>query len=142
MLVFLWPSTEVYVINLLIGAAIFFSFRRLSGKFIFDEKKRKWAVWSATIVLTPLIYAGLVVAMVFSWNSIPQKDFNRKDWFSDKNSRHEMTENIVGSRMLEGKNENEVIQLIGKPDRQDTTRAIWTYDLGMGAEDWGFFSTP
>ncbi len=135
---FLWPSIEVYVINLLIGAAVFFCFRWLFKKFIADKKRRKWTVWIATIIVTPIIYIGLVFAMIASWYHIPKRDFDKESWFLEKDLRFEMKENIVESKILEGKNQSEIIQLIGEPDWRDTVHTTWTYDLGMGGGGLGF----
>lgn len=137
MLVFLLPSIEVYVINLLIGVAVFFFFRWLLGKFIADEKRRKRAVWAATIIATPLIYVGLILAMLASWSHVPKRDFSQEKWFSDKQSRHEMKENLMKSRLLEGKTKEEVVNILGGPTWGDTTN-VWRYDMGTSSAGFGW----
>lgn len=137
MLIFLWPSTEVYVINLVIGVAVFFFFRWLFKKFIHDEKRRKWAVWGMTIIATPVIYVGLIIAMVASWSYVPKRDFSQKKWFSDKESRHEMKDDLIKSRLLEGKTREEVKSIHGEPTWGDTTN-VWRYDMGWSSAGFGW----
>ncbi len=137
MLAFLLPSIEVYVINFLIGVAVFFSFRWLFRKFIRNEKQRKWAVWGTTIIVTPIIYVGLILAMLASWSYVPKRGFNQERWFSDKESRHEMKENLMKSRLLEGKTKEEVASILGGPTWGDTTN-VWQYDMGASSAGFGW----
>jgi hypothetical protein len=137
MLSFLWPSPEVYVINLLIGVAVFFFFRWLLGKFIVDEKRRKSAVWGATIVVTPLIYVGLILAMLASWSYVPQRSFSQEKWFSDKELRHEMKADLIKNKVLEGKTKEEAADMLGKPTWGDTTN-VWQYDMGWSSAGFGW----
>lgn len=129
-------SIEVYFILLLLGIPTFFFWRWLLKKFIKVDKRRKLAIWTATIVLTPLIYAGLIILWILSMSYHPNNDFNKEKWFADKEKRYELSEDIIDSKMLIGKTKTEVQQLLGNEDNTKKSNS-WSYYLGFRP---GFFT--
>ena len=69
----------------------------------------------------------------------PAKDFDQSQWQTDKVGRFQMAGDIIKSKMLIGRDTNQVKQLLGDPTwRSDSTyqeelKNSWFYDMGMGA---------
>lgn len=130
-------SPEVPVIVLIIAVPIFFIFRLILKRFIKDKKIRNWISVGGTVIIAPIVYFGLVI-MFFSYLFYePQYDFDTEKWFADKHSRYEMRDDIVESKILEGKTKIEIIKFIGKPKMQDSTD-LWKYDLGVSGAGFGW----
>ncbi len=131
-----------YFLIFLIGISIFFPFHWLYKKLIAKEKSRKLALLLVTIISIPLICfggAGTFLAYLFR---IPQKHFERTEWFAHRDLRYKMKDSLVEDNILQGKNKSEVIQILGEPTWVSKERAIWQYDLGMCGAGFGFaFST-
>jgi len=70
-----------------------------------------------------------------------QQTFNQKLWLKDPNSRWEMRDDLVRSRLLIGKDSTAIKRMLGLPTAKDDDLA-WVYHLGTGVADLGFlFST-
>lgn len=48
-----------------------------------------------------------------------------------------MRDNLIKSRILNGKTKSEIVELIGKSEGDDSTD-IWTYNLGMSGAGFGW----
>lgn len=137
-------SIEVYFILLIIAIPTFFFWRWLLKKYIKVGKTRKIATWSATLIVTPIIYVGLIMLFIFGMTYTPSKDFDKSQWLTDKEGRFQMASDIISSKMLIGKDTNQVKQMLGEPTwgsdstwRPDTVNT-WSYDMGMGGGGLGF----
>ena len=129
-------SIEVYFILLLLGASTFFFWRWLFKKYVKVDRTRKIATWSATILLTPMIYIGITMLWVFSINYYPSHAFDRQKWFADKEKRYELSKDIIETKMLIGKTKDEVRLILGDDggtDEQD----YWSYYLGFRPQLFG-----
>lgn len=131
-------SIEVYIINLVIGIVTFFILRWTLKKFVNTDKLRIGLTWVGTIILTPIIYVGLFTVFFTMLFYEPKKDFERDKWFADKEGRYEMRDYIVESRILNGKNKKEIIDMIGLPDFGTDTTNVWNYDLGTSGAGFGW----
>ena len=137
-------SIEVYFILLIIAATTFFFWRWLLKKLINDDQKRKIFTWFATIILSPVIYSGLISLLIFGINYTPSKDFEKSQWLTDREGRFEMADDIIRSKILINKDTNQVKQILGNPTwTSDTTyqkelKNSWFYDMGMGGGGLGF----
>lgn len=74
----------------------------------------------------------------------PSQDFNKSQWLTDKEGRFQMAGDIISSKMLIGKDTNQVKQMLGEPTwgsgstwRPDTINT-WGYNMGMGGGGLGF----
>jgi hypothetical protein len=123
-------SIEVYLILLVLGIPTFLFWRWLLNKIIKVDKKRKIATWTATLVVTPLIYIGLIMLWFFSISYYPTHDFEKEKWFADKEKRYELSGDIIDSNMLIGKTKSEVQQLLGDEGNTDDSD-YWNYYLGF-----------
>jgi hypothetical protein len=137
-------SIEVYIICFIIALATFFVCRRLLKMFVKTDKTRKIATWSITLLATPLIYLGLIRLLVFWITYMPGRAFDKSQWLTDREGRFQMAGDIIKSKMLIGKDTNQIKQLLGDPTwRNDTTyqaelKNSWFYDMGMGGGGLGF----
>ena len=124
-------SIEVYFILLISAIPTIFFRKWLLKKFIRTERTRKLATWLTTILITPVIYAGLVAFLLFG-NFTPNKDFDKSEWIKDNEGRFQMAHDIIKSKILIGKDTNQLKQIIGDPSWRENTAQIWTYDMGYG----------
>lgn len=130
-------SIEVYLILLVIAIPTFFFWKWLFRKFFKVDRTRKIATWTATLIATPAIYIGLILLMLFGMAYTPNKDFNKSKWLTDKEGRFQMASNIIESKMLIGKDSNQIKEILGDPTSgsystwQSNPINSWTYDMGM-----------
>ena len=125
-------SIEVYFILLVIAIPTFLFWKWLLKKYIIVVKTRIIAIWSATFILTPIIYVGLILLFMFVLTYTPNINFNQSQWMTDKEGRFEMASDIINSKMLIGKDTSQVKQILGEPTWSDDTTKVWTYDMGFG----------
>jgi hypothetical protein len=121
---------EVYFILLALGIPTFFIWRWLFKKIIKVDKTRKIATWTATLIATPLIYIGIIMLWLFSISYYPTHDFDQEKWFANKETRYELSEDIIESEMLIGKTKSEVRQILGDEGNTDESNN-WNYYLGF-----------
>ena len=131
-------SIEVYIINLVIGIVTFIILRWALKKFIKSDKLRIRLTWLGTIILTPLIYVGLIAVFFSILFYQPTRDFDKEKWFADIERRYEMRDDLIESGILKDKNKKEIIDLIGLPDFGTDTTKIWNYDLGTSGAGFGW----
>ncbi|MDB6151547.1 MAG: hypothetical protein JWQ44_2995 [Chthoniobacter sp.] len=131
-------SIEVYFILLFIAVPTFFFWKWLLKKYIKVDHTRKIFTWFATLVLTPIIYIGLISLLMFGMTYTPSKDFDKSQWLADKEGRFQMAGDIIKSKILIGKDTNQVKQLLGAPTWVGDTTYVWTYDMGFGGGGLGF----
>ncbi len=94
--------------------------------------QKEIATWATTIFLTPIIYVGLVIAFISWLIYTPSKDFDESQWSTNKEERFQMADDIIDSKMLIGKDTNQVKQILDEPEWRDNLMPKWTYDMGMG----------
>lgn len=123
-------SVVVYFILLVIGVLTFFIWGKITKKLIKIEKTRKIITWIGTIVATPLIYIGLIILWYCIICYHPTRRFDKQKWFTEKEIRHELSEDIIDSKMLIGKTKSEVEQILGDGDITGNSEH-WGYYLGL-----------
>ncbi|NOT74229.1 MAG: hypothetical protein HOP08_04815 [Cyclobacteriaceae bacterium] len=130
---------DAYLINLAIGVLTFFILRLVLKRIIKTNKTLRISLtWIGTIILTPIIYIGIIF-LIFSWMFYePTRDFSKERWFSEKQKRYEMRDDIVESDFLKNKNKAEVLNLLGSPDFRTDTTNVWEYDLGTSGAGFGW----
>ena len=94
---------DVYFILIVISIPTYYIFRWLLKKCIQVDKTRKIATWTATLIATPILYFGLILLWLISMSYHPTYDFDKQKWFANKESRYEISEDIIESKMLIGK---------------------------------------
>lgn len=122
---------SVYLINLGISIPTFFLLRWTLKKFIkTDDSLRQLITWTGTIILTPLIYVGLIVVFVFYVSYYPTKEFNETGWRTEKEKRYEMTKDIIDNDLLIGKTKEEIVKTLGD-DYFKYNEDHWGYEVGF-----------
>lgn len=122
-------SFEVIIINLVISVPVYFICRKIF-KNIKDDKRKRLVIGLATIVITPVLYTGLIVAWVAALSYYPEKDFNTEKWNSDADKRYEMTDDLIESKILMGKTKQDVVNFLGQAEA-DFNNSQWSYYIGF-----------
>jgi outer membrane protein assembly factor BamE (lipoprotein component of BamABCDE complex) len=123
-------SVEVFFILILLVIPTYYICRWLLKKYIQVEKTRKIASWTTTIIATPIIYFGIILLWLFSMSYHPTNDFDKQKWFANKETRYEISEDIIKNKMLIGKTKSEVRQLLGDEGNNNESNH-WDYYLGF-----------
>jgi len=106
-------GNEVFPILGIIGLIVFFFSKWILKKRIKEERYRNFLSAGATFVCTPIIYVTLVLSILFSDSYYTKIEFNQSEWMSNPEERFMMSEDIIDSRMLIGKTQEEVKQILG-----------------------------
>ena len=127
-------SPEVPIIILILAIPVYFLtkwiFKRLK---LGNEKNRKYLAIIPTIILSMLLYVGIIFVFVFSISYYPKTDFNKQEWNKNKEERYKMSNDIIKSEILIGKTKDEVIELLGDDFYSYDENHI-VYDLGFVPE--------
>ncbi len=67
---------------------------------------------------------------IFSVSYYPTNNFDKSEWNSNIEKRYKMSEDIIASKMLIGKTQEEVIQTLGANFSSNNENRI-TYELGF-----------
>jgi hypothetical protein len=125
-------SIEVYFFLIIISLPIFFFWKWLFKKLIPAFRTRIILTWITTIIITPIIYVGIVFLVFSIIESYPKNDFDRKQWLSDKDERYELTDDIINRRLLIGKSKDQVLEILGDENNSNTDN--WGYYIGFKPE--------
>jgi len=137
-------SIEVYFIHIAIAVPLFFIWKRILRNKLQDTTTRKIIAWAATIVTTPIIYAGLMVLFIYYLTYTPKRHFDKSSWLRLKSERFEMAEDLINSKQLIGKDTFQLKQLLGNPSMVYESSSngdhlkSWSYDMGSGGGGLGF----
>ncbi len=94
-----------------------------------NKRNRKFLAIIPTVILSPIIYVGLVMIWIFSISYYPTSDFDKNEWNSNVEERFEMSEDIIESEILIDKTREEVIEMLGNDFITNNESKI-TYELG------------
>ncbi|OPZ31257.1 MAG: hypothetical protein BWZ00_00612 [Bacteroidetes bacterium ADurb.BinA174] len=124
-------SPEVPVIILILAIPVYFLSKWFFKKLkLGNEKNRKYLAIIPTIILSPLLYVGIIMIWIFSVSYYPKTDFNKQEWNENKEERYKMSNDIIKSDILIGKTKEEVIELLGE-DYYSYDESHIAYDLGF-----------
>ena len=105
---------EVPILILIIAIPTYFICNWSATKLeIGTERIRRYLVIVSTIVLSPLIYAGLIMIWIFSVSYYATHGFDQEKWNTNLEERYRMSKDIIDSEMLIGKTREEVIDILG-----------------------------
>lgn len=124
-------SPEVYVIVIIIAAIVFWPSWWLASKFFKRTRNILLASVLGSLVVAPILYVGLISAMLFSMYYYPSETFTTEAWqatgWSEKHgdnlppTRYKYSQDLIERRLLVGKTKAEVIEMLGEgyetPDR-------------------------
>ncbi|WP_163409760.1 outer membrane protein assembly factor BamE [Flavobacterium ajazii] len=123
-------SIEVPFIILFLAVPLFFFWRWLLRKIIKNEKNRKAVTWIMTIFSAPILYALIIVIWIFSITYYPSHDFEKRKWMTDKETRYELSEDLIESEILIGKTKQQVREILGEQNNKYESNN-WKYYLGF-----------
>lgn len=123
-------SPEVPIIVLILAIPTYFICKWLMTRLkVGNKRNRKFLAIIPTVILSPIIYVGLVMIWIFSISYYPTSDFDKNEWNSNVEERFIMSEDIIESEILIGKTREEVIQMLGNDFITNNESEI-TYELG------------
>ena len=103
--------------------------------------KRKWKIPKIIFSLSPFLLLMVVLVgcsgMNRPWRSYDQKPFDSKKWRGgDAQERGTMFVDLTRKRIVSGKTKEEVLELLGEPDRKSTVNdaEIWRYRIEFAGE--------
>jgi hypothetical protein len=124
-------SYEVPLLILILAIPVYFLSIWFLNKFkLGNEKNRKFLAIIPTILLSPILFGGIIQLWIFSISYYPKTDFNKQEWASNKEERYKMSNDIMESNLLIGKTKDEVITLMGNDFYKYDDNHI-AYDLGF-----------
>lgn len=124
-------SPEVPVIILILAIPVYFLTKWIFKKLkLGNEKNRKYLAIIPTIILSPLLYVGIIMIWIFSVSYYPKTNFKKQEWNENKEERYKMSKDIIKSDILIGKTMEEVIELLGDDFYSYEDNHI-VYDLGF-----------
>ncbi|WP_299150001.1 hypothetical protein [uncultured Dokdonia sp.] len=107
-------SAEVPIIILILSIPIYFCCKWVLKKWnIGDENNRKFLAIVPTVILSPILYLGVVFLFIFWISYYPSNNFDQQLWKSMPEERYKMSEDLVEGKELIGKTKQEVIELLG-----------------------------
>lgn len=80
------------------------------------------------------LYALFLIFFAFV-GRVPQQDFQQEKWHANKTERFQMKDDLIDSKLLEGKNKEEVLQLLGRGDYY--IQPVWHYPMGAAPAGFG-----
>jgi hypothetical protein len=124
-------SIEVPIIIIILAIPTYFICKWIIKRLkIGNDNNRKFIALIPTIILSPIIYFGLVMIWIFSVSYYPTSDFDQNEWKSNIEERYKMSEDIIESEMLIGKNRDEVINILGNNYSTNNENRL-SYELGF-----------
>ena len=124
-------SPEVPIIILILAFPVYFLSKWILKKFkLGNDKNRKFLAIIPTIIISPILYVGIIMIWIFSISYYPKAEFNKQKWESNKDERYKLSNDIIKSELLIGKTKDEVINLLGNDFYKYDDNHI-AYDLGF-----------
>jgi hypothetical protein len=125
----IFPYTSLFLIFLIIGFPTFFILRWILKKFIKKEIIRIISNWTGTLIITPTIFFSGIIFYLLIVTYYPKRVFNKEQWLNQKETRYEMSKDIITQKILIGKTKSEVIEILGI-EKNKMNDESWNYDLG------------
>jgi hypothetical protein len=124
-------SIEVPIIILILAIPTYFICKWIIKRLkIGNDNNRKFISVIPTIILSPIIYFGLVMIWIFSVSYYPSNDFDKQEWETNIEERYKMSEDIIESNILIGKNKEGITELLGQDFYSNNENHI-AYELGF-----------
>jgi len=127
---FFGTGLDVFSILAILGLPIYFICQWIFKKLIKSEKVRYVTTWTTTILTTLSLYIGLILLFFFIISYHSNHEFTTEKWLADREKRYELSQHIIYSKMLIGKNKSEVAQILGIEGNKDQYDH-WSYYLGF-----------
>jgi len=108
-------SPEVPVILLILAIPVYFFSKWILGILKFgNNENRKYLAIIPAVILSPVLYVGIILIWICSISYYPQTAFNPQEWNEKPDERYKMSFDIIKREILIGKTKVEVIELLGE----------------------------
>lgn len=84
------------------------------------SKKRKFYSIIPSALSAPFVFGLILYSVLY----LPNLDFDKTKWKQNVTTRHKMTKDIIGNKLLIGLTKNEVIELLGKDYSEPFEKSI------------------
>jgi len=124
-------SWEVPLIILVIAILIYIVSMWLLKRFNSgNSQNRKYIAIIPAVILSPIVYIGLIIIWICYASYYPQETFSKEKWNANVEKRYSMSRNIIKSDMLIGKTKEEIVTLLGD-DYHEYSKDHIGYYLGF-----------
>lgn len=122
--------------HLVFATPVFLLLTWLLRKWRFTQKHRIWWALGGTVVVYPVTLTSFIIAFFAFADRVPQENFSREKWLTNTEERFRMKDNLLESKVLEGKSKLDVQQLLGRTDYY--IQPVWHYNMGAASAGMGF----
>lgn len=123
-------GNEVFLILGVIGLIVFSISKWILRNRVKEGRYRNFLSVGAAFVCAPIIYVTLILSLLFSDSYYTEIEFSQAEWVSNPDERFKMSEDVIDSRMLIGKTQEEVTQILGNDFSQFESYRI-NYYIGF-----------
>ncbi|WP_299781913.1 hypothetical protein [uncultured Formosa sp.] len=93
-------------------------------------KNRNYIALFPALILSPLIYIGIIFLWIASSSYYPTYEFNKRQWETHPEERYTMSEDLMDNKLLIGKTKSEVSDILGTDFYTHNNNHI-SYTLGF-----------
>jgi hypothetical protein len=94
-------SPEVPIIILILAIPVYFLTKLILKKLkLGNEKNRKYLSIIPTVILSPILYVGIIMIWVFTVSYYPTSEFNKNESKTNVEERYKLSENIIESKII------------------------------------------
>lgn len=131
---------EALVVMIFLGVPAFFFWRWLIGRRVTKTSTKNIYAVLVTVFATPVLYVFMILTWFLVATCYPENEFDKNQWQTSIETRYEMSEHIIESKMLIGKTKGEVRALLGTEGPQEhgewgrmnsDSSDYWRYYLGF-----------
>ena len=119
------------IVGIISFTIIYYIFKRKNK----DNPLKNWKfylLWILTwIIIFLVISIGIVSFLVYKYTPA-SKNFNIEEWNNNTSKRNELINDLVKSKILGGKNRNEVIELLGTKEAYINNTNMIEYSICPG----------
>lgn len=124
---------EPFIFIIPIGIVVYFVIYGLTEKRIENERRRIFNSILGAVLISPVLYFLFFVGLMLIMTIEGSRNFTREDWLSateEENSKYQMADDLIETKLLLNKDSLEVKDIIGKTQSRD--KNTWKYYLGFG----------
>lgn len=111
----------------LFGIPVYYILHNLLKKRIINKTIRMIVLWLLTIISTPVFFISCIVLFFMVINYYPKHAFTENRWATEKDTRYEIEDDLIDSKLLIGKSKAEVIQLVGLEGNEIKSDSWWYF---------------
>lgn len=126
---FHWSDLIPFALWIGLGTLVWRIMYWLLKRKVANKDRRLGFSFLAALVATPVLALVILIAVMSYEGYYPSRDFQKTIWEQSPDTRYELSEDIIDSKLLIGKTSSEVIVLLGTDFVKNTPQEI-SYHLG------------